>query len=390
MNVLHQSPIPRGRRRTADILTYDAAREFTRDTAGNMRGRMLDHVYRMQDYQSHDGQFVTGRTCDSTGAFFVNELERLDLTLHEPLAAVFYGRDIDMREDVTVADEISSFTVSNYGSAGSLGTGNSVGNGKAWINKATNQISGVGVDISKIPQPLTPWALEVKYDVLELESSARLGRPIDEQKYNVMKLKHQMDIDEQVYIGDSGLVQYGLMNSDGRTGSDAITNVANVANGAAGTPGWTTKTPAEILQDVNEILVSVWSAAAWAVVPDRVLIPPAQYGYISTQLVSIAGSQSILKYLLENNIVKQSNKPLEILPNKWSIGTGVGGTVGTINGHDRMIAYTKDKERVRYPMTLIQKTPVQYDSIYHKSTYYCRLGVVEIVYPETIGYRDDL
>lgn len=381
--------VSRGRARTRDMLTFDAA-EYTRDARGNMRGRPLPSVVKMQDYQTVDGRLVTGRTCDSTGAFFVNELERLDHTLHEPLAAVFYGRDIDMREDVTTADEISSFTVSNYGSAGSLGTGNSVGNGKAWINKATNQITGVSVDILKIPQPLTPWAVEVKYDVLELESSARVGRPIDEQKYNVMKLKHQMDIDEQVYIGDSGLVQYGLMNSDNRTGSDAVTNVANVANGALGTPGWTTKTPAEILQDVNELLVSVWSAAAWAVVPDRILIPPAQYGYISTALISTAGSNSILKYLLENNIVKQSNKTLDILPNKWGIGTGVGGTVGVINGHDRMIAYSKDKERVRYPMTMIQKTPVQYDSIFHKATYYCRLGVVEIVYPETLGYRDDL
>lgn len=55
-----------------------------------------------------------------------------------------------------------------------------------------------------------------------------------------------------------------------------------------------------------------------------------------------------------------------------------------------MIAYSKDQERVRFPMTLLQRTPVQYDGMYHKTTYYKKLGVVEVVYPETIAYRDGL
>jgi hypothetical protein len=55
-----------------------------------------------------------------------------------------------------------------------------------------------------------------------------------------------------------------------------------------------------------------------------------------------------------------------------------------------MAVYTQEKDLVRYPMTLLQRTPVQYESIYHKTTYFCRLGVVEVVYPETIGYFDGL
>ena len=49
------------------------------------------------------------RTLDSTGAFYVGELERLDQTLHQPLVAVTWGRDIDLREDVSMADETSAF-----------------------------------------------------------------------------------------------------------------------------------------------------------------------------------------------------------------------------------------------------------------------------------------
>lgn len=356
---------------------FDAARDplALLNANGDQRGKSFDMAYRTYD----------GRTVDSSGAFLVGELERLDQTLHMPLTAVTFGRDIDMRKDVTIADELTSFTLSSFGSAGGLGAGNGIRNGKAWIGKSTDQIGGVGVDIGKSSFPLTPWGLEIKFSLLELESAARAGRPIDEQKLAGLKLKHQMDVDEQVYVGDATLNQTGLVNST------QVTNVANLPNGALGSPNWVQKTPDEILADVNAIITSTWAASAWAVMPNKLGIPPAQFGYISTQKVSTAGNVSILKYLLENNILKASGQgELEIVPMKWLIGAGTGGTIGTTGTVDRMICYTQSQDYVRYPMTALQRTPIQYQSIYHLTTYYCRLGVVEVVYPETIAYRDGL
>lgn len=369
-----------GRFRTTDMLTYDKA--YTMDAGGNMVGKPLPFAC-----TTHDG-----RTVDSTGAFLVGELERLDLTLHEPLAAVTWGRDINLREDVTTADEVSSFTISTYFSAGGLGTGQGVGNGKSWIGKDTNQVSRVSVDIAKVTQPLIPWGKEIAYTVLELESAAKLGRPVDEQKYRALQLAHQMEIDEMVYYGDTPGAFYGLVNSNLRTTFDAVTNVSNVANGAQNSPLWTQKTPDEILQDFNEVLTSAWAATGWSILPSDILLPPADFGYIATQKVSNAGNVSILNYVLENNITaRQGGATLDIKPVKWCLGTGVNGTVGTGNaGHDRMVVYTNDKDRVRYPMTMLSKTPLQYDSIWHRSTYYGRLGVLEVVYPETLAYRDGL
>ncbi len=362
------------RRKTRDVMTFDSGYR-TIDAQGNQMGKPLGNSFKTQD----------GRTVDSTGSFLVGELERLDMTMHEPLAAVTWGRDIDLREDVTIADEVSSFTLSTFASAGSLGTGNGIGNGKAWIGKDTNQIGGISADIAKIPHALSPWALELKYSILELESAAKLGRPVDQQKYEGLQLKHQMDIDEQVYIGDTGLGVTGLVNNS------LVTNVNNLPAGVSASPNWTKKTADEILADVNLMLTSVWQASAWAVIPARLMLPPAQFGFISTQKVSNAGNVSILKYIQDNNLLTTSGKgTLEILPLKWLIGAGVGGTIGTVGTVDRAVVYTKEKSRVRYPMTLLQRTPIQYDSIYHKTTYFCRLGAVEVVYPETMGYFDGL
>lgn len=369
------------RARTRDHQTFDSIQQRF-DAHGNHLGKQLEHAYRTHDSAT---ELHRNRTVDSTGAFLVGELERLDQTIHEPLVAVTWGRDVDLREDVTIADETSSFTTSSFASAGNLGTGNGIRTGKAWIGKTTDQIGGVGVDIAKTPLPLRPWALEVKFTILELESAAKLGRPIDQQKIDALQLKHQMDIDEQVYVGDATTGDTGLMNSS------QVTNVSNAVNGAGGTSTWATKTPDEILADVNGILTSTWEASAWAQMPDSLLIPPTQFGYISTQKVSNAGNVSIMKYILENNLLTTSGKgKLRIAPVKWAVGAGVGGTLGTAGTVDRMVAYTKEKKRVRYPMTLLQRTPIQYDSIYHKTTYYCRLGVLEVVYGETIAYVDGI
>ena len=360
---------------TRDALTFDNAGFMPVDQAGNQRGQTFDGAYRTHD----------GRTVDSTGAFLVGELERLDPTLNLPLAAVTWSRDIELREDVSLGDELSSFTLSTMASAGNLGQGNAIRNGKAWMGKASGQIGGVSVDIGKISNPLVLWGLEIKYSIPELESAARAGRPIDDQKLEGLRLKHQMDIDEQVYVGDASLNVGGLLNHA------LVTNVSNVPNGAAASTLWSSKTPGEILADVNALLTSVWAASAYAEMPNRILLPPAQFGYISQQVISSAGTTSILKYLLENNILTASGKgQLEIQPAKWLVGAGSGGTIGTSGTVDRMIAYRKEKRLVRFPMTSLLRTPIQYVSIYHAMTYYCRLGVTELVYPETIGYRDGL
>ena len=94
---------------------------------------------------------------------------------------------------------------------------------------------------------------------------------------------------------------------------------------------------------------------------------------------------------MENNLLTTSGRgKLDIFPVKWCIGAGVGGTIGTLGTVDRMVIYTKDEDRVRFPMTLLQRTPIQYESIYHKTTYFGRLGIVEVVYPETLGYFDGI
>lgn len=319
-------------------------------------------------------------TIDSTGAFLVGELERLDQRLHEPLVAVTWGRDIDLREDVSMADEASSYTNSTFAAAGGIAS-----SGKNFVGKMGNAIPGISLDIGKTTSPLYLWAAEIGYSIPELISAQQLGRPVDEQKFAGMQLKWQMDIDEMVYIGDSGMGKYGLVNS-------TAVSKGFVAEGAGAnaTMAWSTKTPAEILADVNALLNTCWEAAGFAICPSKLLLPPANFTYITSQVVSSAGNISILKFLQDNCICNSVNgKPLDIQPLKWLTGRGTaaGSPSAATN---RMVTYTQDKIRVRYPLVPLQRTPLEYRSLWHLTTYFGRLGVLEIVYPETIYYADGI
>ncbi|VUH78436.1 putative bacteriophage protein [Klebsiella pneumoniae] len=73
-------------------------------------------------------------TVDGTGAFLVHELERLDQTLNLPLVNFTWSRDIQLREDVSIADEISSFTNTTFAAAGTPNA-----NGKNWLREGANK-----------------------------------------------------------------------------------------------------------------------------------------------------------------------------------------------------------------------------------------------------------
>jgi len=319
-------------------------------------------------------------TIDSTGAFLIGELERLDMTLHEPLVNITWGRDIDLREDVSIADDSSSFTNSTFAAAGSVQS-----SGKNFIGKVSNAIPGVAVDIGKTSQPLFLWGMEVSYTIPELMSAQQLGRPVDAQKYQGMQLKWQMDIDEMVYIGDKAMDKYGLLNS-----INVTTSFVNESKTAVGETKWTKKSADEILEDVNDLISDCWAAAGYAVCPSKLLLPPAQFAYITSQKVSTAGNISILQFLEDNCIaLKINGKKLDIQPCKWLVGLGVPAGSPSV-ATDRMVAYSQDKNRVRYPLVPLQRTPLEYRSIYHITTYFGKLGVVEIVYPECVMYRDGI
>lgn len=312
------------------------------------------------------------KTFDSTLAYFVNQLDNLDRKLYEPLYNVTWGRDINLRTGITMANESTSFIRSNIGG---IGTQNA--QGKPWISPNTTTLPGVSVNGERVVLPLRLLGQEISYTSVELERSQLIGQPIDTQKFDAMNIMYQMNTDEMVYVGDTDVGAKGLLNS-------SLVTTGAVANGAAGTPAWATKTPDEILKDVNDMVTAAWQASGFAVCPDKVLLPPAQFAYISSQKVSTAGNVSILQFLEDNSIALRVNgRKLEIQPVKWLTGRGASGA-------DRMVAYTNQEDKVRFPMVPVRRETPYYLGIKFNAPYIWAFGEVEFLYPETVIYRDGI
>lgn len=316
-------------------------------------------------------------TKDSTLSYFVNQLENLDRRLYEPLVSVSWGRDVKLRPGITMSNESTSFVRSAFGGIGTLTQNPTYGGNMPWISEETVDIPGVSVNGQKISLPLRLLAREVTYTSVELDRSQLLSQPIDTQKMDALNLLYQMNTDQMVYVGSSDVGATGLLNN-------SSISILSVPVGASGLTPWVNKTADEIVYDINVLITDAWKAAAYAICPDTLLLPPAQFAYISSQKVSSAGNVSILKYIKENCIALEVNgRPIGINPVKWLPGIGT-------SGEDRMVAYTNDESRVRFPMVPIRRETAYYRGIRFAAPYIWAFGELEIVYPEAIYYGDGI
>lgn len=318
------------------------------------------------------------RTQDSNLAYYINQLENFDPTLHMPLVSVSWSRDIKLRPGITFAFDTTSFTRQAFGGNGTLANSSGANGGNMpWISKETTALASVQVNGQKVVLPLRPLAREVSYTSLELDKSQMTQQPIDVEQLSALNELYQMNTDQMVYIGSSDVGATGLLNSSDITAT-------TVANGISGDSEWVNKTPDEILADVNQLLNDCYASAAYAVCPSKLLLPPFQFSYIASQKVSSAGNVSILKFLQDNSIALAINgRPLEICPVKWLVGRGVDSA-------DRMMVYTNDLSRVRFPMVPIRRETPYYQGIRYTAPYLWAFGETEVVYPETLRYADGI
>ena len=307
----------------------------------------------------------TDSQIESTGAFLVGELERLDPTLYEPLADFTWSRDIDLREDVTIADEVTSFVTANY--AGGFGGAGAV---KSWISGTDTTASKVAVSATKTTTPVTLWGMEVAYTIFELEKAMQAGRPIDVQKFDALKLKHQLDIDIQVYLGDDHAGVKGLLNNDGA-----------VAKSNVGEFNPKSTTAEDALNFFNTVLDASYKATQYVRIPNTVLVPPSLFAALASKQLPNT-SMNVLQFVQQNNLSVANGGSLTIRPVKWLSDKSIN------SGNGRVVAYTKARDVVRFPLVQLQQLPVQYRGYEQAVPYYGALGGVEFVRPEMVYYGD--
>lgn len=307
------------------------------------------------------------------GAFLESELEKRDTMIRKPLTSVTYPRDIEIDVGGGWADFVSAMGVS-YGVSGGSGASPVTAGGANAI-----PIVQASVDKGLFKAHAFQVALRIKYQ--DMQRANFIGRSLDSLLTDGVRYAYDMHVEQNAYEGIAEYNTTGLLNN-------AEVTATTVAAGAATTTAWSTKTPDEILKDVNDALATVWGAAGYDLdaIPNHILIPYEQFSYILTNPVSALATESILDYIQKNNIAAKNGVDLFIGATKWNKGIGVGGA-------DRMVVYVNKRRYLKMdelvPLTramyLANATENAYDT-----SYVANISEPEVMYTQTIMYFDGI
>jgi hypothetical protein len=257
------------------------------------------------------------------------------------------------------------------------------GVGKAsWFNGRANDVPLAEVQRTKYETPVKMAAIGYEYDLEELNQAIMLGRDLNVDKAYYARLAAEEFIDNAALYGDStaGASFTGLVNNSGVT-------QAAVANGAAASPLWTSKTASEILKDVNTALGGPAVATSGVEMADTLLLPWTQFNLVSSTQVANTSNQTILNWLLENNVfTARTGMPLKIVP-VWSLETAGSGATA------RMVAYWRDPTVVKMhlPMPFQFVGGVWRDGpMLYKVPGAFRFGGVDVRRPAAFRYYDGI
>lgn len=234
-------------------------------------------------------------------------------------------------------------------------------------------IAEIGTE--KVTVPVELGATGYEYSDEEIRQAIQLQRPLPQLKSNTARRAYEELAQRTGMVGDSTHNLPGFINNTNVT-------AATVVNGAGGTPEWTTKTPGEIIFDVNDFMGDIFVDTLQVERPDTLLLPTAQWNYISGTPRSDQSDTTILKWLVSNSPYLKSEA--DVMPTPELIAAGAGAA-------DRMMCYTKDVDKVvmHIPMVLRFTEPQRKGRGFEVPGEF-KLGGVEFRYPGSARYADGI
>ena len=212
--------------------------------------------------------------------------------------------------------------------------------GKAeWFDPAADDVAKADVVRSINQTGIGMAGIGYGYNLEELGVAQLLGQNLTADKAGAARRAAERKIDTTVFFGDTAKSWTGLVNN-------ASVTAANAANGVSSSPLWTSKTPQEILYDVNNLLSGIYTGTNEIEMADTVLLPPGLMVYIGTTMIGSLNPITIYEWLLKNNTYTlETGNPLLIRGVRGLDTAGAGST-------NRMVAYRRDPDVVKMHMPM--------------------------------------
>jgi hypothetical protein len=314
----------------------------------------------------------------SAMAFLSSELEYAVPKLVKPLTSMTHPRDVTVEIGGGFVEFISAYS-SDYATTG--------GNQYGLQGTNNTDIPQIQVNVNKGLWQAWNWAVGftiTDIDLKRLQTAKRMGQPapfsLQKMLEDGVTLTWNKAMEYVTYLGWLG--QPGLVNNS------AVTSSLAPAVGTGAGRAWSTKTPIQIQADVNFLLQQTLQASAYSLdgMADTILVPWSVYSVLMQPMTS-AGTQSVLNYLLENNIARQNGIDLKIFPvaNDWIATAGAGNVT-------RAVAYRNNEDtlvlRAPQPATKVFTVPTTKDGGAYETIFNGCIGQVQIYRSQTFYYMD--
>lgn len=206
------------------------------------------------------------------------------------------------------------------------------------------------------------------YSKDDIRAAQFAGKPLNQRKANAAVEAHRQLMNKLAFFGDA---EYGIQ---GLLTNANIPNAPVVA-GAATTLTWATKTPDEILKDLNSAVSDMLDLTKGVEVPNTIVMPIAQYNHIATTARSANSDTTILQFF------KGNNPGIEVMWATELKGAFTGGT-------DGFIVYNRnpDKLFMEIPM-MVTMSPAQEKGLSYMVPVESKFGGVIVPYVLSLSFR---
>ena len=252
----------------------------------------------------------------------------------------------------------------------------------AWLNGRGRDFPTVEVSQAKFEQEIHMAGIGYDWSLEEVQQAMSLPAPFNSlptRKAAAARRAYEEMMEGVAMVGDTAKNFTGILNNAGVTAS-------NVANGAGGNPGWSSKTPQEILTDINASLTGIYTGTATVELADTLLLPSSPFLYISVTPVSSNYPMTILEWVKQHNAyTAKTGRPLNIREVRQLSTAGASSTA-------RMVAYRKSPDvlELYLPIPLTFTAPFQVSPMSWEVGGYFRTGGVDVKLPKAMRYSDGI
>lgn len=259
--------------------------------------------------------------------------------------------------------------------------------GKArWFSGAAKDVPRADATMDKSEVRIHMAAIGYGYDSEEVGQAQLLGMSLGTTKAEAARRAYTEFMWNVALTGDTTKNLLGLANQSGVTSGLAPADGTGAVTTWFDGSGNATKTPAQIVRDINNVLTGIFTGSLTVELADTILLPYSTLSYLAATTLSSTNSETLLSFILRTNIYTQTTG--QQLTVRGVLGLDTAGASST----KRMVAYRNAQDVVKLHLPMPHRfLPVYQDGpMNFQVPGVFRTGGVEVMRTGAFRYLDGI